>query len=106
MFFYITEQSWNQHFLQSSVKSNTSFVHHDGFLYVHNKQGLFKMGTGCHGTLVNHIYASNPDYHNKSKAWLAVYKNKLYFRSYRISPASFIIINAETLQVGHTKIEN
>jgi hypothetical protein len=83
----------------NTLRRNYSFVQKDGFVYVHGKHGLLKMGTGHHGTIVNHIYASNPSYRTREKGWIAAYADKLFYRSSRIGLASFIIIDTDTLQV-------
>jgi hypothetical protein len=86
-------------FESATFRRNSTFVQKDGYVYIHGRHGLLKIGTGHHGTIVNHIYVSNPSYRTREKGWLAIYGNKLFYRSSRIGSASFVIIDAETLQV-------
>lgn len=90
--------AWSTFDSGSAVRRNSSMVYKDGYLYYHSKKGLFKIGTGHQGTILGHVYANRPKYRSE-KGWLAIHGNKLFYRSRSITPAAFIIIDTETLNV-------
>lgn len=51
------------------------------FLYVHSSSaGLYKLGSGLHGTMPGYVYAELPGFAH-TKLWLGIVQGKLLFRS-------------------------
>ena len=70
------------------------------YLFIHNAQGLHKVGSGFGGTIRGHLYASNPKFCNQEQGWLALTQGHLFYRPRGDTNGILTIVNLETLQPG------
>ncbi|XP_041356631.1 E3 ubiquitin-protein ligase MYCBP2-like isoform X3 [Gigantopelta aegis] len=84
-------------FQEYSSTMEESAVASDGrYLYLLNKKGLFKVGSGFGGTVKGHIYNHKDDF--PLKVWLAFSGGKLLCRSDN-SAINLRIVNTDTLEL-------
>lgn len=69
-----------------------------GYMYIHSPEGLFKIGTGLLGTTQGKVYVSIPKYRAKEQGRLFFVADKLLYRSWKIFPASFLVLDPFSLQ--------
>jgi hypothetical protein len=80
------------------------------YLYLHiRNEGLVKVGTGKHGTVLFHVYAQNPRFGTTDiRSSLVVIKDRLYYYGYSTNKMDCIVVhvlNTDTLEdEGHVKL--
>ncbi|XP_033112056.1 E3 ubiquitin-protein ligase MYCBP2-like [Anneissia japonica] len=100
----VTDQSqvekWKIHGIRSSTQPAT--IATDGaFMYIHNNDGLYRVGTGYAGTIRGHIYHQNPEFSKDHPGWLGVVNGRLLFCS-REKPGQVRHIQSEKLVEDQT----
>lgn len=93
-------------FLSPSSATNLSSITTNGsFIFLHDRCGLARIGTGYLSekrdffTIRGKVYSYVPNWHSDEKGWLAYAGGKLYYRSNSILPAVVVCLNVKTLQV-------
>jgi hypothetical protein len=103
------------HYLNKFFRNPTDYSFFDQacdgeYLYLHiRNEGLVKVGTGKHGTVLFHVYARNSQFGTKDfRSSLVVLENKLYYFGYSTSQVDHIVVhilNTDTLEEeGHLKL--
>lgn len=98
--------SWTArpHQIQQNTASSPSLfgdsLATDGtYLYIHNSNGLCKVGTGLEGTIQGRTYLSQTDFFPSERGWLCCVANRLYFRSPAIAPATLLVLDVDSLEL-------
>ncbi|KAB7503617.1 E3 ubiquitin-protein ligase MYCBP2 [Armadillidium nasatum] len=68
------------------------------YLYIHNRGGLYKIGSGFGGTTKGHIYLHRPDFHPGEIGWLGFVHDDLLFRPIE-GNQEMMVIDRELLKV-------
>eukprot|EP01102_Stenamoeba_stenopodia_P016632 TRINITY_DN5830_c0_g6_i1.p1 TRINITY_DN5830_c0_g6~~TRINITY_DN5830_c0_g6_i1.p1 ORF type:complete len:1023 (-),score=205.49 TRINITY_DN5830_c0_g6_i1:527-3211(-) len=76
----------------------SSIATNGAYLFVHNKDGLFKIGTGFQGTEKGKVYQHVQDFYNSHIGWLACSEGSLYFRNQSMDPGLFLVVDADNLE--------
>lgn len=69
------------------------------FLYIVNKDGLLKLGTGFAGTRRGCVYQYKAQFAASEKGWLVCVDNTLYYREQGMPALSLRRFSCETLEV-------
>ncbi|KAL3880398.1 hypothetical protein ACJMK2_032642, partial [Sinanodonta woodiana] len=88
--------------LGSDDSSATALSSDGKYLYVLNKTGLYKVGSGYSGTVKGHIYSHRKDFPANRNVWLAYAGGKLLCLSDNNTSPSLCAINNETLEMEQT----
>ncbi|XP_048243746.1 E3 ubiquitin-protein ligase MYCBP2-like isoform X7 [Haliotis rufescens] len=92
-----------------STVENSAVASDGRYLYILNKKGLFKIGTGYGGTIKGNVYKHRENFPVNRTVWLAFSGGKLLCRSDNNSSPGLCVINRDSLDVkapcdldGHT----
>ncbi|CAH1777009.1 unnamed protein product [Owenia fusiformis] len=94
--------------LEQDKTEGTSSITSDGrYIYIFNKHGLTKVGSGYGGTIKGKVCKERQIKENsEGRGWIAHCKGKLFYRQYMSDQPELKIYDAETLEpVGKTRPE-
>ncbi|KAK6172343.1 hypothetical protein SNE40_016020 [Patella caerulea] len=106
----VKKKALTQSFTLDTLKKDKTYVERnavasDGcYLYILNKQGLFKVGSGYGGTVMGHIYNSKEDFPVDDNTWLAFAGGKLLCRMDKWATTSLFVVNRETLKTENSYV--
>ena len=72
------------------------------FLYIHNAQGLHKVGSGFGATIRGVVYDVNPTLASCDMGWLGFVAGKLFFCRSSTTSSSLTAIDCKTLKTAET----
>ncbi|CAI9731993.1 E3 ubiquitin-protein ligase MYCBP2-like [Octopus vulgaris] len=76
------------------------------YLYVLNKQGLSKVGSGFGGTIKGHVYSCKENFHN-GRGWLAYAGEYLFFHPCNENKRILYIVNPFSLEIeGRVQLQD
>jgi len=96
------DNSYNPYSYNQNLRNPSTFasVASDGtFLYLVNRDGLLKLGTGASGTTRGCVYRYQGQFAASEKGWLACVDNTLYYREQGMSVHTLRRFSCETLEV-------
>ncbi|CAE1311211.1 MYCBP2 [Acanthosepion pharaonis] len=89
-----------------SVQSHCALASDGCYLYVLNKQGLSKVGSGFGGTIKGHVYTCKDNF-DSGKGWLAYAGEYLFFHPCNENKGTLYIVNQDSLEIeGTTQLQD
>ncbi|VDH90727.1 E3 ubiquitin-protein ligase MYCBP2, partial [Mytilus galloprovincialis] len=69
------------------------------YLYLLNKEGIFKVGSGYKGTIKSHVYQYSKDFPNSANSWLTCAGDQLFCRTDDNTHPCLAVVDSKTFEL-------